>query len=80
VDRYEHVAINYPWEGVPFSTPTINAQMEDIVAVFDEYMPQINSGQYMGTAESKVAEFREALMKVGFERVTGQIQRIYNSQ
>ncbi len=80
VDSYEHVAISYPWDGIPFSSPQINQQLDEIVKIFDEYIPQINSGQYEGSAEQKVAEFRDALMKAGFERITGQIQRIYNSQ
>ena len=80
VDSYEHVAVDYPWDGVPFSTPQINAQLGPIVAIFDEYIPQLSTGQYEGSAEKKVAEFREELMKAGFERITGQIQRIYNAQ
>ena len=50
------------------------------MAIFDEYIPQLSTGQYEGSAEKKVAEFREELMKAGFERITGQIQRIYNAQ
>ena len=80
VDSYEHVAIDYPWDGVPFSTPQINAELGPIVEIFDKYIPQLATGQYSGTAEKKVAEFREELMKAGFERITGKIQRIYNSQ
>ena len=80
VDSYEHVAIEYPWDGVPFSTPQINAELGPVVEVFDEYIPQISTGQYNETPEEKVAEFREELMKVGFERITGHLQRIYDSQ
>ena len=80
VDSYEHIAIDYPWDGVPFSTPQINEELGPIVAIFDKYIPQLSTGQYDETPEQKVAEFREELMKAGFERITGQIQRIYNSQ
>ena len=80
VDSYEHVAIAYPWDGVPFSTPMINSELGDIEAIFNTYIPQLASGQYPETPEEKVAEFREELMKAGFERITGQLQRIYNSQ
>ncbi len=80
VDSYEHVAYPYPWDGVPFSTPGINIELNRIVAIFDRYIPEISTGSYEGSAEDKVAMFREELMKAGFERVTGQLQRIYNSQ
>ena len=80
VDSYEHVAIEYPWDGVPFSTPQINAELGPVVEIFDEYIPQISTGQYDETPEEKVAEFREKLMKAGFERITGHLQRIYDSQ
>ncbi len=80
VNSYEHVAINYPWEGVPFSVPEVNANLDDIIAVCDKYIPMISTGQYQGAPEAKVAEFRRELTRAGFERVTGQLQRIYNAQ
>lgn len=79
-NSYDHLAMKYPWDGVPFYTPQINKEMVKIVAVFDEYMPLITTGKYEQTPEELVAEFREELMKAGMERVTGQLQRIYDSQ
>ena len=79
VDSYEHLAISYPFDGVPFSTPTINSEIAPIVAIFDKYIPQIATGQYEGTAEDKVRQFREELKRAGFERVTGHIQRILDN-
>ncbi len=80
VGSYEHVAIDYPWDGVPFSTPQINAQLSEITAICDKYIPLISTGQYDKKPEDMVAEFRNELMKAGFERITGQLQRIYNAQ
>jgi hypothetical protein len=80
VNSYEHVAESYPWEGVPFSTPYINDELKAITAICDEYMPQISMGAYVGPPEEKVAEFRARLKQAGFERITGQLQRIYNEQ
>lgn len=80
VNSYEHVAIPYPWEGIPFATPQINNEMKEIVAICDEYMPRIVSGKYSESPEVIVDSFREELMKAGFERITGQLQRIYNAQ
>jgi hypothetical protein len=58
----------------------INSEVERIAAVFDRYMPLITTGKYEEEPEVIVAQFREELMKAGIERVTGQLQRIYNSQ
>ncbi len=80
VNSYEHVAVPYPWEGIPFSTPLINNELKAIVPICEEYLPVIASGRYAGPAEEKVAEFRARLMNAGFERITGQLQRIYDSQ
>ena len=80
VESYERYAISYPFDGVPFATPEINKEVNDIVAIFDKYIPQISTGQYDGPAEDKVAQFRDELKKAGFERVTGHIQRILNNQ
>lgn len=79
-NSYDHIAIKYPWDGVPFSTPQINKEMVRIVEAFDRYMPLITTGKYEQTPEELVEEFREELMKAGIERVTGQLQRIYDSQ
>ena len=79
VDGYEHLAIPYPFEGVPFSTPAINSEIAPIVEIFDKYIPQISTGQYEGTAEDKVRQFREELKRAGFERVMGHIQRILDN-
>ncbi|MCR5404891.1 MAG: extracellular solute-binding protein [Butyrivibrio sp.] len=79
-NSYDHIAKKYPWDGVPFSTPMINSEVERIAAVFDRYMPLISTGKYEEEPEVIVEQFREDLMKAGIERVTGQLQRIYNSQ
>ncbi len=80
VNSYEHVAEAYPWEGVLFSTPNLNEELKEITAICDEYIPQISLGNYVGPPEEKVTEFRDKLKRAGFERITGQIQRIYNEQ
>ena len=80
VNSYEHVAVPYPWEGIPFSTPAINAELKEIISICDKYIPLICSGKYTESPEVIVDSFREELMKAGFERITGQLQRIYNAQ
>ncbi len=79
VNSYEHVAKAYPWEGIPFSKPEINSQLPKITAICDKYIPLISTGQYDQSPEELVKEFRQELMKAGFERITGQLQRIYNA-
>ena len=79
VNSYEHVAKVYPWEGIAFSKPEINAQLPKITAICDRYIPLISSGQYEQSPEEIVAQFRDELMRAGFERITGQLQRIYNA-
>ncbi len=79
VNSYEHVAIDYPWEGIPFSTPEITEELDEISAVCERYIPLISRGQYLGPPEAKVAEFREELKKAGIERITGNLQRIYDA-
>ena len=80
VNSYEHIAVPYPWEGIPFSTPEINAELVQIEAICQEYIPKICSGKYSESPEEIVGVFRKELMKAGFERITGQLQRIYNAQ
>ncbi len=80
VDTYEDIAVDYPWDGVPFSTPLINAELENIVEVCDKYIPEIAYGKYEVTAEEEVAAFREALQSAGFERVTRQLQMILDEE
>ncbi len=80
VNSYEHVARDYPWEGVPFAAPQIGSELPQIMAICDKYLPLISTGQYDQTPEEIVAEFRQELMKAGFERITGRLQRIYNAQ
>jgi ABC-type glycerol-3-phosphate transport system substrate-binding protein len=80
VTSYEHLAVNYPWEGIPFSTPQINKEMKKIVEVCDKYVPMIATGQYDKKPEDLVKEFRYELMSAGIERVMGQLQRILDSR
>lgn len=80
IEDYNHRAISYPFDGIPFSNPEINSELVPIIEIFDRYVPMIASGQYDGTAEDKVAQFREELKKAGFERITGHIQRIFNNR
>jgi hypothetical protein len=72
--------VNYPWEGIPFSTPQINKEMKKIVEVCDKYVPMIATGQYDKKPEDLVKEFRYELMSAGIERVMGQLQRILDSR
>ncbi|MCR5157100.1 MAG: extracellular solute-binding protein [Butyrivibrio sp.] len=79
VNSYEHVAIDYPWDEVAFSTPQINSQLAPVVEVLDAYVPVISTGQYEGTADEKVEEMRAELKKAGIEKVTKELQEIRDS-
>ncbi len=80
VTSYEHLAVSYPWEGIPFSTPQINKEMKRIEEVCDVYVPMIATGRYEQSPEELIKEFRYELMSAGIERVMGHLQRILDSR
>lgn len=79
IDEYEHVAIDYPWDGIAFATPKIKDDVEKILEICNEYIPEISYAQYEGTPEEEVAEFRKKLKDAGFENVTRELQLILNT-
>ena len=79
IDEYEHVAIDYPWDGIAFATPEIKDDVEKILEICNEYIPAISYAQYDGTPEEEVAEFRKKLKDAGFENITRELQLILNT-
>ncbi len=79
VDEYNKVAIDYPWDSVPFSTPEINEEISPIIEIFDKYIPEITYGKYEISPEEEVAKFREELKAAGMNKVTNKLQTRLNS-
>ena len=79
VNRYERVAIDYPWEDIHFTIEGYEQQMDDINKVCDKYLPLICFAQYEGSAEDVVQAFRNELKEAGIEEVTAYIQCIIDT-
>ncbi len=76
VKEYEAVAIDYPWDGIAFSTAEIEDKIDAIIEVCDRYIPEISYGRYDLTPEEEVQNFRQELKDAGFEDVTQYLQKI----
>lgn len=79
VNEYERYDIEYPWDSVPFSFYITEEELEPVLKVFDEYLPEICYGKYEETAEEEVALFREKLKEAGIEEITSKFQKILNT-
>ena len=79
IDEYDHVAIDYPWDGIAFATPEITGKLEPILKICAKYIPEITYAQYECTPEEEVAQFRAELREAGFEDITRELQRILNT-
>ena len=79
LEQYDRVARDYPWDGVTFDTFDYKEELDKIADICDKYIPEISYGQYDGTAEKKVAEFRAELKKAGFENATERIQKLVDT-
>ena len=79
LDVYEHVAIDYPWDGIQFIDDDTADELQDVLAVCDKYIPEITYARYDVSPEEEVAAFRAALKEAGFEKVTNKFQAILDS-
>jgi hypothetical protein len=79
IDDYDHVAIDYLWDGYNLQFEMGNEELSAVLAICDEYIPRIAYGQYSCTPEEEVEEFRARLKEAGFENITNQIQKIVDS-
>jgi maltose-binding protein MalE len=78
VDGYANVAIDYPWDGIPFMTADTEEEIKPILEVCDKFIPEITYAKYSCTPEEEVELFRNALKEAGFEKVTFKLQKILN--
>lgn len=76
IDIYERVAVDYPWDGIPFATAGSDEELQKILAVCDKYIPEITYAEYTCTPEEEVAVFRKELKNAGFEKITYKLQKI----
>lgn len=74
VEDYERVAVEYPWDEIPFSAAVDQQILEDVVAVCDKYVPAIAYGKYEAEPEEEIALFRQKLKEAGIETLIRQLQ------
>ena len=79
VEEYEKVAIDYPWDGIAFSTQEVETELKEVIAVCDKYIPEITYGRYEDSPEEEVRNFRRELKAAGFERITAKLQKILDT-
>ncbi|MCR5557551.1 MAG: extracellular solute-binding protein [Butyrivibrio sp.] len=79
VDGYEKVAIDYPWDGIPFAGADVQDKISAVIGVCDRYIPEISFGRYNGSPEDEIESFREALKKAGIEEVTKKLQEFLDT-
>lgn len=71
---YDKVKITYPYGQFIAEVSSIQAQINNINEIHNNYMKQIAYGKYKGTAEDIVAEYRAALKQAGFQDVVSELQ------
>ena len=79
LEQYDHVAIEYPWDGYNFGKILADKKTKAVISVFDKYIVEISYGMYEVTPEEEVALFREELKNAGFEEVTAEIHKTIDS-
>ena len=75
VADYDKVSIIYPYGQFISNLDPIQAQLNNINEIHDNYMKQISFGKYQGSAEDIVARYRADLKKAGIEEVIKEFQR-----
>ena len=79
VEEYEKIAIDYPWDGIAFSTQEVETELKNVIAVCDKYIPEITYGRYEDSPEEEVRNFRRGLKEAGFEKITAKLQKILDT-
>lgn len=80
INKYNRVAIDYPWEKIHFDMSEYDEQLSEINAVCDEYLPLICFAEYEGSPQEIVTEFRSKLKEAGIEEITEYIQGVMDSE
>lgn len=70
---YDKVKLDYPYGQIVWDVDPINAELSNISDVWSNYMGRICYGK-MDDPEAFVAEFRDALIKAGIEKVIANLQ------
>ena len=76
--EYDEVAICYPYGKFVANVDDIQSYINNIGEVNTNYMKQIASGKYTGTAEEIVAEYQQALKDAGMDIVIEELQKQLN--
>ncbi len=76
LDSYEHVAVDYPWDGYDFAYGLDQNKLQAVIEVCDKYIPEITYARYSIPPEAEVTLFRDALKEAGIEDITRQLQKI----
>lgn len=72
--EYEGEKIEYPYGQFVPDMDNIQSMINNIEAVYEQYMKVIAYGKYKGSAEDYVKEMQEALKGAGIETVTAELQ------
>jgi putative aldouronate transport system substrate-binding protein len=79
-EEYNPVKIDYPYGKLVINTDAISTELDNITNVYNTYMPVITFGK-ADDPVAYVAEFRQALLDAGIEKVMadvqGQIDAVY---
>jgi len=65
--------VDYPYGKLVFNTDPISAELDNVTNVYNTYMPVITFGKD-ADPEAYVAEFRQALLDAGIEKVMTEVQ------
>ena len=76
--EYDEVKIGYPYGKFVANVDDIQSYINNIGEVNTNYMKQIASGKYTGTAEEIVAEYQQALKDAGMDIVIEELQKQLN--
>ena len=71
----EDASIGYPYGKFVANVDDIQSYINNIGEVNTNYMKQIASGKYTGTAEEIVAEYQQALKDAGMDIVIEELQK-----
>lgn len=72
---YDGVKIDYPYGQFIPDVDSIQAKINNISEIHDNYMKQIAFGKYQGSAEDIVKEYQDALKAAGIDDVTAELQK-----
>lgn len=73
--EYDGIKIEYPYGKFIPDVDDISTQIDQINAIYTDYMKIISFGQFDGSAEDIVAEFQQKLKDAGVDDVTAELQK-----